>query len=251
MAQKSEVLRKYLASYCMCKHHLVWYVVIQVQLKYPHSFWGCHYICLCFLWFVCRSAVDQADLKEQRSLCPLLAVCFGLFVCFCRVPLSQGQTSVAMVNLESKKLSSPYSSAPLRHLIGWLSCMGLWCGLSAANRAQTERGLLLGGVAWKRVSWIFSLSLLLSHCTHWLHLPLPFLLPVSLSLFFCTSTCAGGIEHMLKNSLNISCCSLVCRALMLCISVCVWCAELFWLRICVCLCKRVCLCLVSRGNIMV
>ncbi len=96
-------------------------------------FWGCQYICLCFLWFVCRSAVDQANLKEQWSLCPLLALCFGLFVCFCRVPLSQGQASVAMVNLESKKLSSPYSSGPLQHLIGWLSCMGLWCGLSAGQ----------------------------------------------------------------------------------------------------------------------
>lgn len=44
------------------------------------------------------------------------------------------------------------------------------CQLS--NRAQCTLGLLLGGVSWKEVSWILSLSFCLSLlCPHWLHSP--------------------------------------------------------------------------------
>lgn len=116
----------------------------------------------------------------------------------------QEQACVAMVKMKSKMQSCKES-------LDWLRSHAWDCDACChlANRTQTEQGLLLRGVAWNRISWVFSLplSLLLSAslsqflarsstlsccslclCPHWLLLP-RLLSPI---LFFCTSTRAKG-----------------------------------------------------------
>lgn len=141
--------------------------------------------CLCVSMPVFTSvSLCKCPLRFKRATVHVSAgrSVFWFVSVFCRVALSQGQASVAMVNVEFKKLSS--LSAQTHYNISLAVCPAWDCDAACqlANRAQTEWGLLLGGVAWKRVSWVFSLSLLLSHCTHWLHL-IPLTSFLSLSLF--------------------------------------------------------------------
>lgn len=118
----------------------------------------------------------------------------------------QEQACVAMVKMKSKMQSCKES-------LDWLRSHAWDCDACChlANRTQAEQGLLLRGVAWNRVSWVFSLprSLSLAFCTSQsfsgslirsfllLALPLPSLTPSTPpsflhTFFFCTSTRAKG-----------------------------------------------------------
>lgn len=95
------------------------------------------------------------------------AVCMYILLYTGRIQ-GQEQACVAMVKMKSKMQSCKES-------LDWLRSHAWDCDACChlANRTQAEQGLLLRGVAWNRISWVFSL-------------------PLSLSLAFCISQSVSG-----------------------------------------------------------